>query len=749
MKKTLFTIIVMMFCFLVSCTKNIKEEKTNSLYRILVADKYGFMDENGKIVIEPQFDDAFPYFSEGVCFAKMGEKRGLIDSLGAFTMELGDTVRYVANFTNGLARIDCSDWLFIQNGIINKEGKLVIPTSQYDVKIDLDDDTANIIVDVGNYSNDWFITNRNGDTIGEIYDEILSGFRNGLCAVKIKDKWGYINRSGKLAIDTIFDFAKVFTSDGIARVRKDKENFFIDKLGNRLFTVDSTITGFTCNRAAVVLNGEKCFIDAKCNKVFSIDAEDIYTFHKDDNMATIVKNGKAEKIDTIGNVILSTNYDFIGTFIGEVAPVRKDDKWGFIDITGNEIISVTNDQYIYAFHKKESKLRAVQSQINGVWVLSYYDLKGNLIWKDLPNGKKELPWRPERKDFIEYFDARIAELDPIEGVYYVTNKDYYQDRDNPNIIGLNNSNSEFYAIIRDENTSDFKVMCVDKPGYSWKNKFVSIGESNMYAIMSNSDDEDKYSSEGRITLEDPTQFEFRLEQGHNAWNNFFVTYEFVRDYPPISEYDKVKKAEWSGTGFAIADGYIATNYHVTSGAKTIRIKGIDGDMSELYKGFVVASDKDHDISIIKVVDKDFEGFGTIPYNIGKVTVDVGDDVFVLGYPMTATMGEEIKLTDGKISAASGYKGDVSMYQISAAVQPGNSGGPVFNSDGTVIGIVCAKHADAENANYAIKVSYLYSLVTASNLGFDIAGKNQIHGHKLNKMVKEMKNYVYIIECSSK
>ena len=282
----------------------------------------------------------------------------------------------------------------------------------------------------------------------------------------------------------------------------------------------------------------------------------------------------------------------------------------------------------------------------------------------------------------------------------------------------------------------------------WVNKFVRIGETNDYAILKLDKDND-YSSEGRVTLEDPSQFEFRLEQGHNVWNNFFVTYEFIRDYPPISEYEKIQKAEWSGTGFAIADGYVVTNYHVTKGAKSIRIKGINGDMSESYKSFVVASDKEHDISIIKVVDKDFEGFGTIPYNIGKVTVDVGDDVFVLGYPMTATMGEEIKLTDGKISAASGYKGDESMYQISAPVQQGNSGGPLFNSDGTVIGIVCAKHADAENANYAIKVSYLYSLVNGSDLGIKMPDNNKLKTKTLSKIVKQVEPFVYLIECSSR
>ena len=381
--------------------------------------------------------------------------------------------------------------------------------------------------------------------------------------------------------------------------------------------------------------------------------------------------------------------------------------------------------------------------------ISYFDLQGNLIWKDSP--KKQyisLPFKPNKQDCVKYFDARLAELDPIEGIYYVTYKYYYQDRDNPSIVGLNDAESKFYAVIKNDFFEDGYFCQEVGTRMQWVNQFVKIGESNTYAIM-NTDEDSNYSSNGRVTIEDFNQFNFKLDQGHNNWYNFFVTYEFVRDYPPLSEIEKVMKAEWTGSGFAIADGYIATNYHVTSGAKSILIKGVSGDMTESYSGYVVASDKDHDISIIKIVDKDFNGFGTIPYSVGKANVEMGDDVFVLGYPMTSTMGEEVKLTEGIISSTSGFKGDDSMYQISAAVQPGNSGGPLFNADGAVIGIVCGKHADAENANYAIKVSHLYSLATTANLGIKMSDNNHINGKRLSKKVKKIKNYVYLIECRSK
>ena len=91
-------------------------------------------------------------------------------------------------------------------------------------------------------------------------------------------------------------------------------------------------------------------------------------------------------------------------------------------------------------------------------------------------------------------------------------------------------------------------------------------------------------------------------------------------------------------------------------------------------------------------------------------MDVGEDVFVLGYPMTQALGNEIKLTNGIISARTGYQGDISTYQISAPVQPGNSGAPMFDSNGNIIGIVVAGVPGADNVGYAIKTLYLKVLI---------------------------------------
>ena len=205
---------------------------------------------------------------------------------------------------------------------------------------------------------------------------------------------------------------------------------------------------------------------------------------------------------------------------------------------------------------------------------------------------------------------------------------------------------------------------------------------------------------------------------------------------------------WSGTGFALNDGYIVTNYHVIDNASKIKVSGINGNYTYLFDAFVYAKDINNDIAIIKVNDSKFKGFGSIPYDIKNTISDVGEEIFVLGYPLTASMGDEIKLTTGIVSSKTGFQGDVSLYQISAPIQPGSSGGPLFDHSGSIIGIVNSKHRGAENVGYAIKTSYLRNLIESTSSPSILPSKNIVSGQSLINKVKTLKNYVFIIECSN-
>lgn len=206
---------------------------------------------------------------------------------------------------------------------------------------------------------------------------------------------------------------------------------------------------------------------------------------------------------------------------------------------------------------------------------------------------------------------------------------------------------------------------------------------------------------------------------------------------------------WTGTGFALNNGYIVTNWHVADGAQTIHIYGVQGDFTKKYLAEVVAKDKTNDLAILKVSGDGFSGFGTIPYKIRTNTANVAEEIFVLGYPMTSTLGNELKYTDGRISALSGYEGGVSNYQISAPVQPGNSGGPLFDNNGNVVGIVCAKidNTVAQNVGYAVKTSYLKNLIETMHINNILPSNSQMDSYKeRTAKVEAVRNFIFFIKC---
>ena len=193
-------------------------------------------------------------------------------------------------------------------------------------------------------------------------------------------------------------------------------------------------------------------------------------------------------------------------------------------------------------------------------------------------------------------------------------------------------------------------------------------------------------------------------------------------------------SSWSGSGIAIGTKLIATNHHVVDGATNLAIYFPDTDKE--YHAEVVTVDETHDLAVVKIVDPTFNGFNNIKYGFKSEVEDVGMGVFVLGYPLVQSMGTEIKLTTGVVSSRSGFQGDQSQYQISAPVQPGNSGGPLFNDNGELIGIVSAKHTEAENVSYGVKLSHLKTL--ASNVeGVNLNRSSQISNLSLSEKCKSV------------
>jgi S1-C subfamily serine protease len=149
------------------------------------------------------------------------------------------------------------------------------------------------------------------------------------------------------------------------------------------------------------------------------------------------------------------------------------------------------------------------------------------------------------------------------------------------------------------------------------------------------------------------------EAGDNSQDLYlkmYPTYDEDANSKIVSQSNDTWKP--SGTGFFIdRNGYIATNHHVIENAKEIQIN----INNKSYLAKVVISDERSDLAILKIIDNSFVPLTSINYNFNEEISEVGNSVFALGFPLTQYMGEEIKFTDGKINAKSGYKGDISTY----------------------------------------------------------------------------------------
>jgi S1-C subfamily serine protease/antitoxin component YwqK of YwqJK toxin-antitoxin module len=243
----------------------------------------------------------------------------------------------------------------------------------------------------------------------------------------------------------------------------------------------------------------------------------------------------------------------------------------------------------------------------------------------------------------------------------------------------------------------------------------------------------------------------------------------IRDFGQIVYYDEEVSKDWTekvmskndltassededeylgnGSGFLISkEGYIATNYHVIEGAKIIDVVfDFDGAKFKL-PATVEQVDKENDIAILKV---DFSGkVKSLPYSMDFQLYDIGTPIFILGYPYANVMGNEVKFTNGTLNSRTGLRGDVRYYQVSAPVQPGNSGGPCFTEDGKLIGIVSASlNSDVyknQNVNYVIKISYLQNLISLlPKQAFEVE-ENQISYSSNGSMVADFKRFVPLI-----
>jgi S1-C subfamily serine protease/Holliday junction resolvasome RuvABC ATP-dependent DNA helicase subunit len=196
-----------------------------------------------------------------------------------------------------------------------------------------------------------------------------------------------------------------------------------------------------------------------------------------------------------------------------------------------------------------------------------------------------------------------------------------------------------------------------------------------------------------------------------------------------------EKQRGNGTGFFIsADGYIVTNAHVVDGCDDPKI--VCG-LAEPAPAQVLARDARNDLALLKV---DFAPDHVATLRPG---VKVGEEIAAFGYPLQGLLSTEGNFTLGNISALAGFQNDSRHVQITAPIQPGNSGGPVVDRAGNVIGVVVSNlnmHSKgaAQNINFAININVLTAFLNSHGVSYMTeASEHPLRNVELAQKVQSM------------
>lgn len=220
---------------------------------------------------------------------------------------------------------------------------------------------------------------------------------------------------------------------------------------------------------------------------------------------------------------------------------------------------------------------------------------------------------------------------------------------------------------------------------------------------------------------------------------------------PSSEKTKKAKTQpekpsriFTGTAFSISDKIMISNAHVVSDCKRIQSKNPDAVLS------IKAIDKAMDLAIL-------ETSASMPAHVSirKTPPKVGEDVFLAGFPLVGILGQSLSFTKGIVSSSHAFNKVGTHFTHTAPTQPGNSGGPIFDSYGRLVGVVVGKLNDTvvmgltgsvpQNVNFGITNNALRGFMDSKAVGFDAATNSALmHGEALAEMASKVTVVVYCL-----
>ena len=204
-----------------------------------------------------------------------------------------------------------------------------------------------------------------------------------------------------------------------------------------------------------------------------------------------------------------------------------------------------------------------------------------------------------------------------------------------------------------------------------------------------------------------------------------------------------------GTGFLIdGKGYLITNAHVVRNAREIDVQNTLGN----YHARLIRLDPQADLALLKIDDTTYHAFNGLPYGISRNDGDLGEDLFTLGYPRP-----EIVYNKGYLSAATGHEEDTTSFQLTIAANPGNSGTPVFNNDGEVVGVINSSQHDAQGMVFAVRSRNIFRAIDSikADSSLQSIDSNLVHLHipvtsglrgmDRRQQIKRIEDYIFIVK----
>lgn len=211
--------------------------------------------------------------------------------------------------------------------------------------------------------------------------------------------------------------------------------------------------------------------------------------------------------------------------------------------------------------------------------------------------------------------------------------------------------------------------------------------------------------------------------------------------PPPSRID----ARFRATGFMIDanNNFIVTNAHVVKEALHKLI--VENSKGDQYVAEAIYVDPVSDLAILKVKDETFKKLPPLPYSIRKSNPELGEQVFMLGFPK-----QEIVYGEGYVSAKNGYELDTIYCQLSTSVNEGNSGSPVINKNGELLGIITSMENNADGVVFATKSANIYKAIENVKKMKDyedirINSQPSLKGVDRIAQIKRVKDYVFMVK----